>query len=77
MTTTVLDTKIGDIYNKILDVNGLIKKIGYNVKMSDIEKNYFTTSDYNKFTSGILDIVIKEKRLLDKSYISISSKSLI
>ena len=31
---------------------------------------YFTTSDYNKFTSDILDSKIKQKKLLNESNIS-------
>ena len=70
MTITVLDTKTGDIYNKVPDVSGLINKIVHNAKTSDIEKKYFTTLNYNKFTTEILDAKIKEKRLLDKFNIS-------
>ena len=70
MTTTVLDTKIGEVKNKIPDVNGLVKKTNYNSKISDIAKKYFTPSDYNKFTKKILDGKIKERGLVDKSDIS-------
>ena len=70
MTTTVLDTKTGDVYNKVPDVSGLINKIVHNAKTSDIEKKYFTTLNYNKFTTEILDAKMKEKRLLDKFNIS-------
>ena len=70
MTITVLDTKTGDVYNKVPDVSGLINKIVHNAKTSDIEKKYFTTLNYNKFTTEILDAKIKEKRLLDKFNIS-------
>ena len=38
------------------------KKTDYNAKISDNEKNYFTTSDYNKFTKEILAEKIKEKK---------------
>ena len=34
-----------------------------------MEKKYFTTSNYNKFTKEILDAQIKEKGLLGKSNI--------
>ena len=65
VTTTLLDTKIGEVENKIPntsglvtpaildtkngDVTGLVKKTDYNAKLSDIEKKSFTTSNYNKF----------------------------
>ena len=37
---------------------------------NDFETEYFTTSDYNKFTGAILNAKIKEKRLVYKSDIS-------
>ena len=58
------------IENKIPNVIDLVKKTDYNAKILDIEKKYFTTSDYNKFMSGILDANIKEKQLVNKSDIS-------
>ena len=42
------------------DVSGLVKKADYSTKISNIEKNHFTT-DYNKFTIEILDAEKKEK----------------
>ena len=38
-----------------------LKKADYDAKISDIEKKDFTTSDYNKFTSKLIDIKIKGK----------------
>ena len=55
----VLNTKINEVENETLDVK---KKTDYNAKISDNEKNYFTTSDYNKFTKEILTEKIKEKK---------------
>ena len=53
------------------DVSDLVKKIDYNAKMSDIEKNYFTNFDYNKFTKKeILDSKTQEKKLVDQYDIS-------
>ena len=46
------------------------KKTDYVAKISDIETKYFTTSDYNKFMSEILNTKIKEKGLVNKSDIS-------
>ena len=45
-------------------VCGLIKKTDYNPKISDIEKKYFTTSDYSKFTNDILNAKMKEKKCI-------------
>ena len=69
MTTTVFDTNIGEVEIKIPDVSGLVKKTNYNARISDIEKKYLTTSDNNRFTSGILDAKMK-KELVYKSNIS-------
>ena len=62
MTATVLNTKTGEVENKIPDVSGLVKKKDYDAKISDIEKKYFTNSDHNKFTKEILYEKIKEKK---------------
>ena len=39
VTTTVIDTKIGEAENKIPDVSVLVKKTDYNANTSDIEEN--------------------------------------
>ena len=70
MTTAVLNTKTSVVKNKIPVVSDLGKKIDYNAKISEIEGKYFSTSDYNKFTSDILDVKIKQKELVNKSDIS-------
>ena len=41
VTTTVLNTKIGEVEIKIPDISGLVKKKDYNAKISDIEKKIF------------------------------------
>ena len=41
IATSVLNTKIGEVENKIPDVSGLVKKTDY--KILDIEKKYFTS----------------------------------
>ena len=71
VTTTVLNTKISEVENKIPSVNDLVKKTDYDAKIKYIEGKYFTTADYNadynKFTSDILDVKIKQKELVNKS----------
>ena len=47
MITLVLNTKNCKIEHKIPDVSGLVRKRDYDVKIPDIEKIFFTTSDYN------------------------------
>ena len=61
VTTTILNTKISEVENKIPIVNGLVKKTDYDAKIKNIEGKYLTTVDYNKFTSDILDVKIKQK----------------
>ena len=70
VTTTILNIKISEIENKIPNISDLIKKEDQHAEISDIEEKYFTTSDYNKFTSEILDAKIKQKELVIKSDIS-------
>ena len=65
----VLNTKTIELENKILSVSGLVKKTDEinDAKIKDIEGKYFTTADYNKFTSEILDVKIIRKKLINKS----------
>ena len=59
------------VKNKIPDVSNLVKKTDYNAKILDIKYRYFTTADYNKFTTNqTLDAKIKPKELFDKSAIA-------
>ena len=51
LATTAAFDAVG---NKIPNVNNLVKKeTFYDAKISDIDKKYFSTSDYNKFTNKI------------------------
>ena len=43
MTTTVLNTKIGDVENKIPNVSDSVQKTDYDAKILNIEKKYFNT----------------------------------
>lgn len=61
MTTTVLNTNIREVGEKIPDVIGLVKKTDYGTKVLDIENKYFNTSDYIKFTKYILDGNVKKR----------------
>ena len=55
VTTTVFDAK----FQKIPGVICLVKKTNYGAKILDIERKYFTTTDYSKFSSDQLDAKIK------------------
>ena len=57
MTTTVLNTKISEVKNKIQVVSN------YNAKISEIVEKYIATSDYNKSAKETLDARIKQKKL--------------
>ena len=65
-----MNTKIVKVDNKIPNVTYLVKKSDYDAKILDIEKKYFTTADYNKFTSETLDAKRKKKELVNKFDIS-------
>ena len=65
-TTAALTT----VENKIPGVSNIVKKIDFDVKLSDIEPKYFTSKDYNKFASQTLDAKIKKKKLVDKPAIA-------
>ena len=67
LATTVA---LNAVETNIPNVSDLVKKTNYDVKISDFESKYFTTSDYSKFTGEILNAKIKEKELVDKYDIS-------
>ena len=67
MTTTVLNTQISEVENKTPSVTDLVNKTDYDAKIKDTGGKYFTTADYNKFKSDIVDAKIKEKELVNKS----------
>ena len=53
-----------------------IKKTNYDAKISDIEKKYFNTCDYNKFLNNTRDAKIKNKKIVNESEISGFANSL-
>ena len=71
ITGQVITWTLKVIENNISNIIDLVKKkTDYVAKILDIETKYFTTSDYNKFMSEILNTKIKEKGLVNKSDIS-------
>ena len=50
-----------DFENKISNISKLVMKGEYDAKTKKIEGKYFTTADYNRFTSDILESKIKQK----------------
>ena len=61
-TTAALTT----VENKILGIGNLVKKGDTDAEIKHITDNYFTTSDYNKFTNNILDVKITAKKLVNE-----------
>ena len=62
MTTTVLNTKIKKTDNKVPDLSGLVKKTDHRCwNIREIKGKYFTTTN-NKFTSDLLDAMIKQEK---------------
>ena len=57
------------VYSKTKQ-NKQTNKKDYDTKRKDIEVKYFTTADYNKFTSDILEAKIKQQELVNKSDIA-------
>ena len=70
MTATVVHKKVSEAENKILIVTVLVKETDCNVRISKIEKKYFTISNYKKFKSDIIDAKIEHKKSVNKSNIS-------
>ena len=68
-TTALPSIKTGEGLNKTPDVSSLVKKTDYSTQISDIEKKYLTTSDYNKYTKDIVNAKIRQKELARKSII--------
>ena len=53
MATTILNTKIVKVEKA--NVSELVKKTDYDAKIKDIEGKCFTSADYHRFRSDILD----------------------
>ena len=55
------NTALTTVENKILNVSDLVKNADYDAKISEMEKKYFTTSEYNKFKSNTFDAKLTQK----------------
>ena len=53
--------------NNIPNVSELVRTADYDAKILEMGNKYFTTSDYNKFTSTTLDAKIMQKQLVNES----------
>ena len=73
LTTAALNTEIKSIENKISGATDKTKqkmKQIIIIKYQTLEKKYISLSDYNKFTSEIMDAKKIQKQLVNKSNIS-------
>ena len=66
MTKTVLNRKTNKVENKVLIVSSLVQKTDYDAKIKEIERKYFTTANYKKIASEILEVKIKQEKLDNK-----------
>ena len=66
MTKTVLNRKTNKVENKVLIVSSLVQKTDYDAKIKEIERKYFTTANYKKIKSEILEVKIKQEKLDNK-----------
>ena len=69
-----MEKKIRDLEINIPDISGLVKKRDYKAKVLDIEEKYFTSSDYNKFTTETLDTKLKQANLAANSDLNTASQ---
>ena len=67
--TATVNAKINEVKSEIPRVTNLattasdlVKEADYDAKMSEIEKIYFTTFNYNKFMNNTHDVKIKQKK---------------
>ena len=53
-----MDTTDLIVESKVPNLSGLAKKTDYEAKILEMDERYFISSDYNKFTSDIVDTKI-------------------
>ena len=73
MTTTVLNTKIGEVENKISNTSSLVTTTALNTKISEVENKipdhakYITTQEFNKLTTENFTARLKQADLMKKN----------
>ena len=73
MTTTVLNTKISEVENKIPNTSGLVTTTVLNTKISEVENKipnhdkYITTPEFNKLTAENFAARLKQSNLVNKT----------
>ena len=66
ITDSATTTALIDVKNNIPKASHLVKKTNCDDKIKATESEYFTTSDYNKYTNSILDANIESKKIVNK-----------
>ena len=73
MTTTVLNTKISEVKNKIPATSSLVTTNVLNTKINELENKipnhdkYITTSEFNKLTAESFAAILKQSNLVAKT----------
>ena len=73
MTTTVLNTKVSKVENKIPDTTSLVTTTVLNTKISEVENKipdnlkYITTQKFNKLTAKSFATRLKQADLVNKT----------
>ena len=73
VTTTVLNTKVGQVENKIPDTIGLLTSIVLNTKISEVENTipdnsmYITTQEFNELMGKNLESRLRQADLVNKT----------
>ena len=73
VTTTVLNTKISEVENKIPETSGLVTTTVFNTKIGEVENKipdhaeYITTPEFNKWTAENFIARLKQADLVSKS----------
>ena len=80
MTTTVLNTKIGEVENEIPDTRGLVTITVFNTKIWEVENKfsdhteYSVTPTYNKFSGSAYNKKLKQANLAIKALTNLATK---
>ena len=73
VSTTVLNTKISEVENKIPEASGLVTTTVFNTKIGEVENKipdhaeYITTPEFNKWTAENFTARLKQADLVSKS----------
>ena len=73
MTATVLNAKVSEVENKILDASSLVQKTVLNIKIGEVENKFsnnsknFTTQEFNKLTAESFAARLKQVDIVNKT----------